>query len=209
MNKSIRVLIADDHSIMRMGLAALINSEPDMTIVGEASNGKEAIQLARNLRPDVVIMDLVMPKIGGTEATHVLLSDPPSDVQPPRVLILTTFGASSEIAQAIRYGAAGALTKDTATGRLVSAIRQVMSGERVIPKSIERLISTESAEALSDRQLEILRLAARGFSNKDIAERLDISLPGVKKHFSTIFVRLGAANRAEAVCIAGQKHLLG
>ena len=203
--KKIGILLADDHTLMRMGLSALIASEKDMEVVGEAENGREAAELARTLRPDVVIMDLMMPEMSGAEATRRILAENPA----ARIVILTTFGTSAELADAIANGAVGVLMKDTATDDLVGAIRAVAGGRKVIPERLLRFAREEgAAPRLSPRQLEILASVTRGLSNADIARQFDITEAAVKKHLTQIFERLGASNRAEAASIALRKQLL-
>ena len=203
--KRIGILLADDHTLMRMGLSALIASEKDMEVVGEAENGREAAELVRTLRPDVVIMDLMMPEMSGAEATRRILAENPA----AKIVILTTFGTSAELADAIANGAVGVLMKDTATDDLVGAIRAVAGGRKVIPERLLRFAREEgAAPRLSPRQLEILTSVTRGLSNADIARQFDITEAAVKKHLTQIFERLGASNRAEAASIALRKQLL-
>jgi len=204
MNK-IRVLIADDHSVVRMGLAALLGAEDDIEVVGEAKNGDEAVSQSLLLAPDVVVMDLVMPKKDGTAATAELREKLPS----AKVLVLTSYSASDNIAHAIEAGAAGALMKSAENETLVEAIRSVHAGRRFIPASIRRLISEDPpVPELSPRQREILSSITRGLSNDDIATQLGISRASVKTHILALFQKLGAVNRAEAVAIALRKQLL-
>ena len=205
MMKKIRVLLADDHTIMRMGLATLLESEPDMSVVGEAENGQVAVRLARELKPDVVIMDLMMPVLSGAEATRLIREENPN----VRIVVLTTFGSSAELALAVRNGASATLLKDTETADLVNVLRRVNEGKRVIPSNVLAMLDADAASAdLTPRQLTILQSITRGLSNADIAKQLGISEIGVKKHLQTIFVKLGAATRAEAAAIALRKHLL-
>lgn len=203
--KKIRILLADDHTIMRMGLATLLESEPDMCVVGEAENGKVAVRLARELKPDVIIMDLMMPVLSGAEATRLIREENPN----VRIVVLTTFGSSAELALAVRNGAAATLLKDTETADLVSVLRRVNDGKQVIPANIRAMLDEDTASAdLTPRQLTILQSITRGLSNADIAKQLGISEIGVKKHLQVIFTKLGAATRAEAAAIALRKHLL-
>ncbi len=203
--KKIKILLADDHRLLRMGLAALIASEKDMEVAGEAETGRAAIEAARTLRPDVVIMDLMMPELSGAEATKAIHAEMP-DV---KILVLTSFGTSAELAEAINAGAVGALIKDTATEDLVAAIRTVHAGKKVIPEKL-RVFAKDFAEApkLSTHQLEILESVTKGLSNADIARLHNLSEITIKKQLSTIFERIGAANRAEAVAIALRKQLV-
>ena len=203
--KKIRILLADDHTIMRMGLATLLESEPDMCVVGEAENGQVAIRLARELKPDVVIMDLMMPVLSGAEATRIIREENPG----VRVIVLTTFGSSAELALAVRNGAAATLLKDTETADLVNVLRRVHEGKRIIPAEVLAMLDENAASAdLTPRQLTILQSITRGLSNAEIAKQLGISEIGVKKHLQVIFNKLGAATRAEAAAIALRRQLL-
>ena len=200
-----RILLADDHMLMRMGLSALITSEKDMEVVGEAENGLQAVELALSLKPDIVIMDLMMPELSGAAATQRIHDADPAI----RIMILTTFGTSAEMAQAIANGAVGALMKDTATDDLVSAIRAIVAGKRVIPARLQKLVEEDNPLfSLSDRQLEILTSVARGLSNAEIARQFNLSEITIKKHLSAIFEHLGVSNRTEAAALALRKQLL-
>lgn len=202
---TIRILIADDHMLMRMGIAALFTTVTDMEIVGEARNGRQAVELADALRPDVVIMDLVMPELAGSEATR-LIHEAHSEI---KIVILTTFGTSSDLAKAVANGAVGVLLKDTVDMDLVSAIRLVISGNQVIPTHLLKQIEEDNAlNNLSERKLEILAAVAQGRSNADIARQFGLSEITVKKHLSAIFESLGVSNRAEAVALALRKQML-
>ena len=202
---TIRILIADDHMLMRMGIAALFTNVTDMEIVGEARNGRQAVELADALRPDVVIMDLVMPELAGSEATRLIHEAHPEI----KIVILTTFGTSSELAKAVANGAVGVLLKDTVDMDLVSTIRLVISGNQVIPTHLLRQIEEDNAlNNLSARKLEILAAVAQGQSNADIARQFGLSEITVKKHLSAIFESLGVSNRAEAVALAMRKQML-
>jgi DNA-binding NarL/FixJ family response regulator len=204
MNK-IRILIADDHAIVRMGLCTLLDAQEDFEVVGEAGNGEQTVARALKLRPDVVVMDLVMPKRDGVAATAELREKLPT----ARCLILTSFGTSKELKSALDAGAAGILLKSTANGKLVSAIRKIAAGKPVIADDVGQLIAEEPPiPELSPRQREILESLTRGLSNNEIALQLDISAESVKTHMTKLFEKLGAANRTEAVAIATRKHLL-
>jgi len=201
----IRVLIADDHKIVRAGLTALLGTEPDIAVIGLAVNGKDAIAQVKKLRPDVVIMDLMMPVMDGAEATEVIHHEHP-DV---RIVVLTTFGTSDGIAHALNVGACGALMKNAEEEELSSAIRAAVRGERRVSAEIELLLQNDPpAPELTPRQKSILDSMIRGLTNHDIAQQLSIRQDGVKDHINAIFTKLGAANRAEAVAIALRKHLL-
>ena len=203
--RKIRVLIADDHTVVRMGLSALLETEDDIEVVGEAKNGVEAIAEAKRLDPDVVIMDLMMPKMDGAAATAELHVRQPS----AKVIILTTFGTSDGIAHALENGALGAVVKGSEETELVPAIRKVSGGGRYVAADIRRQLSSDPpVPELTPRQKDILQSMTQGLTNKDIAQQLGIRPDGVNLHIIDILKKLGAANRTEAVAIALRKHLL-
>jgi NarL family two-component system response regulator LiaR len=205
MKNTIRVLIADDHTIVRIGLRTLLGAEKDIEVVGEAKNGEMAVKEALRLRPDVVIMDLMMPKMDGAEATAVLHERLPET----KVIILTTFGSSDGIAHAIESGAVGALMKTADDSALISTIRSVAGGKTVISPDIKRLLAEDPPiPVLTTRQAEVLQSMMRGLTNRDIAKQLGIRQDGVNEHVAAILAKIGAANRTEAVAIALRKHLL-
>ena len=205
MKDKIKVLLADDHAIVRMGLASLLGTKPDIKVVGEASNGEETVELAQRKSPDVVLMDLMMPHKNGVDATAELHERMPNI----KVLILTMFGTSPEIADALAAGATGALMKSVAKTDLVSAIRRVAAGERVLSPEIEQMLEEDSATpALSPRQRNILESISRGLTNNEISAQLDISLGSVKTHIERIFAKIGATTRAEAISIALRRRLI-
>lgn len=200
-----RVLIVDDHAILRMGLASLLSSKKDIEVVGDAANGPEGIRRAIELKPDVVVMDLMMPGMGGAEATARLLEKAPD----AKVLIITTFDTSDGIDRALKAGARGAIMKNCDFEELVDALRTVASGGSYIAPDVKRLFSNDPpAITLSPRQREILQSIARGLSNPDIAKQFGISIYVVKEHIAALFAKIGAANRSEAVAIAMRKNLL-
>ena len=196
--EKIRVLLADDHLVVRMGLAAIISFEKDLKLVGEASDGEEAVRKAAELRPDVIVMDLMMPLLDGASATARIRAANPG----AKVLVLTTFGGSEEMKRALEAGAAGALVKGAQKKDLLSAIRRIAAGERVVSAEIARAIEMLPSGELSERQVEVLRLAAKGFSNRDIAKMLGVGLDCIKEHLKLVFTRFNAATRTEAVAIA-------
>ena len=203
--KNIRVLIADDHAIVRHGLCALLGTERGIEVVGEAKDGNEAVARTKQLAPDVVIMDIVMPRKDGVEATVEIRAAVPS----AKIVVLTSFGTSDKISRAIEAGATGALMKTAEDRELLSAIRTVASGGRVISPAVRKLISTDPpAPELTPRQLEILQAMARGLTNKDIAKMFSIRTDGVNEHVLAILAKLGAANRTEAVATAIRKQLI-
>ena len=201
----IRILLADDHMLMRMGIATLVSTAKDMTVVGEACNGRQAVELAGSLRPDVVIMDLMMPEMSGGEATKAIHAAHPGI----KIVILTTYGTSAELATAVTNGAVGVLLKDKVEMDLLNTIRFVFEGNQVIPTRLLAQIEEDKAMGkLTDRQMEILASVAEGQSNADIALQFGLSAITVKKHLSAIFERLGVANRSEAVALAFRKQML-
>jgi NarL family two-component system response regulator LiaR len=206
MNK-IKVLIADDHSLFREGTRSLIEHEKDMEVIGEASDGEEAIKLVTRLRPHVVLMDIAMPRVNGIEATRRIKADYPATA----VLILTAYDNDQYIVALLEAGAAGYLLKNVSGNDLVNAIRAVHAGEAVLHPAIAQKVfsrfgatgresgdSTQLAE-LSEREMEILRLAARGLSNQDIAVRLFLSRRTVQAHLANIFRKMDVGSRTEAV----------
>ena len=205
MSNKIRILVADDHSIVRMGLVSLLETKDDLEVVGEAGNGETAVTKALKLTPDVVIMDLMMPKMGGAEATEAIHAQNPGI----KVLILTTFGTSDEISRALDAGASGAIMKSATNGELVSAIRTVAAGKRIIADDIRRQSKgNPMIPSLTPRQLEVLNSVSRGFTNREIADQFGISPESVKTHLKNIFARIGASSRSEAVAIALRNQLL-
>ena len=205
MNEKIKVLLADDHMFLRVGLSTLIDNKSDMTVVGEAENGREAVELTRKLRPDVVIMDLMMPEMSGAEATKVIHGEMPE----VKIVVLTSYGTSFEMSQAVANGASCALLKDATSEALITAIRDVHAGKKVIAPHLLKMSEEETGNArLTDHQLELLTAVTKGLTNHDIARQFGIAHVSVKKQLKTIFAKLGAANRAEAVAIAISKQLV-
>jgi len=201
----IRILIADDHSIVRMGLATLLEMEDDLELVGQSANGKAAVADAMRLMPDVVVMDLMMPVLDGVEATAAIMDKMP-DV---KIILFTTFPTSDLIAKALDYGAKGVVFKSAADTELVTAIRTVASGKPYISPSVAKLLASDPPiEPLTPRQSEILESISRGLSNSDIAKELGITPTTVREYTIALFQKIGAANRSEAVAIALRKHLL-
>jgi DNA-binding NarL/FixJ family response regulator len=204
---NITILLAEDHIIVREGTRELLQHQPDMKVVGEASDGEEAVILAKQLKPDVIVMDIAMPKLNGIEATKQIKKFRPATA----VLILTAYDTDQYIMALLEAGAAGYLLKSVRGNQLIDAIRAVYAGESVLQPSttrrvIEQLKAKASAEEeipsflpLSDREMEVLRLSAKGVSNKDIAETLFLSNRTVQSHLSNIFKKLAVASRTEAV----------
>ena len=201
----IKVLIADDHTIVRAGLTALLGTEKDIEVVGEAKNGAEAVSNAVELHPDVVIMDLMMPKMDGVEATKELLRKAPS----VKTILLTTYGTSDGIAHALRAGARGAVLKNADNSELAKAIRIVaQGGDYISPDIRQQLAADPPVPDLTSRQSEILESMVRGLTDRDIAQQLGLSPESVSEHVGAIRQKIGAANRTEAVAIAMRKYLL-
>lgn len=205
MKKPIRILIADDHAVVRRGLRSLIQTEKDLLVIGEASNGIEAVESTLRLKPDVVIMDLIMPKKSGAEAIAEIMAQIPET----RIIILTTFGTVDDMARAIESGAAGALLKTSDENELIAAIRTVAANGYAISSEVQQLMAENPpAPQLTSRQLEVLNSMSQGFSNADIAGQLGIKEFSVREHVAGIMAKLEASNRAEAVAIALRKRLL-
>jgi len=205
----IRVLLADDQALVRDGFRALIDREPDLTVVAEAADGVEAIALTRQHRPDVVLMDIRMPNIDGLTATQRVLSLP----SPPRVLVLTTFDRNEWVYEALRAGASGFLLKDVRGHRLTEAVRTVAAGEALLAPAITRRLIEEFVSrapvppaappaVLTEREAEVLRLLAAGLTNAEIAERLFVEHSTVKTHVTRLLTKLGLRDRAQAVVFA-------
>ena len=205
MKQSIRILIADDHAVVRRGLRSILQIEKDFQIVGEASNGIEAVEMARRLKPHVIIMDLIMPEKSGSEATAEILAKLPDT----RILLLTTFGTADDVAKALEAGAVGALMKTSDESEIIASIRTIAAGGHAVSQEIKCLIAENPpAPELTPRQLEILNSLSRGYSNAEIAEVFGISEFSVREHVANIMAKLDASNRAEAVATALRKNLL-
>ena len=201
----IKVLIADDHAIVRTGLSMLLEAQGGFDVVGEAENGSDAVRLTLRLKPDVVVMDLMMPEMDGIAATREIKAK----AADAKVLILTTSTVSDDLSRALDAGADGAIMKSAANAELVAAIRDIAAGKRTVSPEISRLISQDPPlPELTPRQKDILASMVRGLTNKDIARELGIRSDGVNQHIMAILEKLGAANRTEAVAIALRKHLL-
>jgi NarL family two-component system response regulator LiaR len=203
--KKIKVLIADDHAVVRSGLAAILDTEADIKVVGLAKNGAEAVETALAAKPDVIIMDIRMPVMDGAEATRELREKLPET----KVLILTSFGEADGVALALKSGAAGAITKTAEDAELVTVIRNIASGGKYISPEIEKLL-TESPPVpkLTPRQREILAYMTKGLTNVEIAKILRIRKDTVEEHVNLLLAKLYASNRTEAVAIALRKQLI-
>lgn len=217
---TIRVLLADDQALIRAGFALIIGSEPDLEVVGEAVNGREAVELARSARADVVLMDIRMPEVDGIEATKRIAAD--EDLAGVRILVLTTFENDDNVVLALRAGASGFLGKGVEPADLVRAIRVVAGGEALLsPKATRSMIgrflsqnepgplpTPEPLAALTEREREVLALAAHGLSNDDIAAKLYLSPLTAKTHVNRAMTKLGVRDRAQLVVIAYQTGLV-
>jgi DNA-binding NarL/FixJ family response regulator len=213
----VRIVVADDHEVVRAGFAALLNTQPDFTVLGTASDGAEAVQISRELRPDVVLMDVRMPGTDGIEATRQLASG----TGWPRVIILTTFDLDEYVYDALCAGASGFLLKDVTAERLFDAVRVVAVGEALLAPAVTRRLISEFARLrpaapassaavaeLTPRETEVLRLLAEGLSNPEIAGRLVITEETVKTHVSRVLHKLALRDRAQAVVLAYESGLV-
>ncbi len=201
---AIRVLIVDDHAIVRQGLAAMIENEPDMTVVGQAGDGQEAIKQYRQLQPDVTLMDLQMPQMNGADATLAICAE----FAHARMIILTTYDGDEDIYRALRAGAKGYLLKDAEPEALLNAIQLVYGGQQYIPSEVAaKLVQRLNIPELSDREQEVVRQMARGLSNHDIGAALNITESTVKFHINRILSKLGVSDRTQAVITALKRGL--
>ena len=201
----ISILVADDHKIVRMGLKSLFAAERNLAVVGEADNGAATVRQALRLRPDVIVMDLVMPKKDGVAATAEIHARLPET----KIVVLTSYSTSDTIAAALAAGAAGAVMKSADDATLLTAVRTVAAGQTFISPEVKGLLAFDPpAPALSPRQQEVLVSLVKGFNNTEIAAQLGISRTVVKEHVESLLVKLGAANRTEAAAIALRKHLV-
>jgi len=215
---AIRVLVVDDDPLVRSALTLMLGGQPDISVIGEAGDGREGVARARELRPDVVLMDIRMPGLDGLAATRELHSD----VEPPRVIVLTTFDADDHVVGALAAGAEGFLLKDTPPAEIVAALRKVAAGDPMLSPSVTRTLidrlrngstddrgatARQKLERLTERELDVARAVGRGLSNAEIAAELYLSVPTVKAHVSRVFEKLHATNRVQiAICVhdAGQ-----
>jgi len=203
--KQIKILTVDDHPLLRQGIAAVIQGEKDMLIVGEAANGREAIDMFRRHRPDVTLMDLQMPDLNGIDAILTIRGEYPQ----ARIIVLTTYEGDALARRALKAGVVGYILKDMIRTELLEAIRSVYAGNRYIPQKIASELAEHYAQDdLSEREIEVLREVARGSSNKIIASHLFISEATVKAHLGNILAKLGASDRTHAVSIATARGFL-
>jgi len=216
---NIQIVVADDHQVVRTGFAELLRTQRDFTVVGTASDGAEAVRICRELRPDVVLMDVRMPTMDGIEATRKLVGSQPDG---PRILILTTFDLDQYVYEALRAGASGFLLKDVSADRLFEAVRVIAAGDALLAPTVTRRLISEFAllhsapdtmsasalAALTPRETQVLRLVADGLSNPEIAARLFVTEETVKTHVSHVLSKLGLRDRTQAVVVAYESGLV-
>jgi DNA-binding NarL/FixJ family response regulator len=201
----IRIMVVDDHLVARAGLSTIINVQPDMEVVAEAINGQEAIEMFRKHLPDVILLDMNMPLMSGTEAANILRVEYP-DI---RMIALTTFGGDEDIRRALASGVRAYLTKDVMHDELVKAIRLVHAGKSYLPASISATLAAQpGGHDLSEREIEVLRLIVRGYANKQIAYALGIAVPTAKHHVSHVLNKLGVEDRMQAMAAAIQRGII-
>lgn len=204
-SRKIRILTVDDHPVLREGIAAIVATEPDMMVVAEAGNGREAIELYRAHRPDITLMDLQMPVMGGTEAIAAIRADFPN----ARIIVLSTYSGDAQAVRALDAGASGYLLKSMVRKELAETIRSVHAGKKRVPSEIAiKMAEHHSDDALTEREIEILRQVAAGNANKMIADNFSISEQTVKAHMRSILSKLGANDRTHAVTIALQRGII-
>ena len=214
---TVRVVIADDQGMVRSGFTTLLNSEPDIEVIGEAVNGAEAVSRAAALRPDVILMDVRMPVLDGLQATRQITAM----IDPPKVLVLTTFDLDDYVYQALRWGASGFLLKDASAEELANAVRVVAAGDALLAPGVTKRLIAEFARLgaprgpsrrqlgdLTERETEVLALVARGMSNAEIAGRLVVAEQTIKTHVSRILMKLGLRDRTQAVVLAYETGLV-
>ncbi|MBV8845514.1 MAG: response regulator transcription factor [Bryobacterales bacterium] len=202
---TIRVMCVDDHPLVRKGVASILANEPDMELVAEASDGREAVEKYRELHPDVVLMDLRMPQMDGTEATRAIRGENPD----ARIIALTSYDGDQDIYRALEAGVRGYILKEMVHTEVVKAIRTVQSGKRLMPPEVaERLSEYFPQVALTPREVEVLSFVARGLANKEIAHKLGTANGTIKMHVQNILEKLGASDRTHAVTIAIERGIL-
>lgn len=202
---TIRVLIVDDHAIVRKGLATIINRDPEMTVIAQAEDGQQAIDAFREYQPDVTLMDLRMPKMAGVEAIMAICAE----FKQARIAVLTTYDGDEDIYRGLQAGAQGYLLKDAKSGELLNAIRAIHNGQKYIPPEVgAKLLQRISNPELSERELKVLRLMAQGMSNQEIGTALSIGESTVKSHVNRIFSKLGVSDRTQAVITAVKRGIV-
>jgi two-component system NarL family response regulator len=204
-SSTIRVLIADDHSIVRQGLAAIINRDPEMTVIAQAEDGQQAIALFREYQPDVTLMDLRMPQVGGVKAITAICAE----FKQARIMVLTTYDSDEDIYRGLQAGAQGYLLKDAKPNELLNAIRTIHSGQKYVPLDVgAKLVQRISNPELSERELEVLRTMAQGMSNQEIGAALNIGESTVKSHVNRILSKLGVNDRTQAVIVSVKRGIV-
>jgi DNA-binding NarL/FixJ family response regulator len=216
---SIRILIADDQSLVRTGFRMILDAEPDLDVVGEAVDGREAVDKARAAKPDVILMDIRMPDLDGIEATRRIVAD--GGEAAPKILMLTTFDLNEYVYEALRAGASGFLLKDVPAEQLADGVRVVAAGEALLAPSVTRRLLSEFAqvrprdaapppafEDLTPRELEVFRLIARGLSNAEVAQELIVSETTVKTHVARVLMKLSLRDRIQAVVLAYESGII-
>jgi len=200
----IRILTVDDHPLLRKGIAALVNTEPDMKLIGEASNGQEAIEKFRSHRPDVTLMDLQMPGMNGIEVLDRILSEFPD----ARIIVLTTYSGDAQVLRALKAGARAYMLKRQVHRELLEAIRAVHVGQKRIPSDLAAELLVHAKDDLTPREIDVLQLIAAGKANKEIGDHLSIGEASVKSHVTNILSKLGANDRAHAVAIGLKRGII-
>jgi DNA-binding NarL/FixJ family response regulator len=216
---SIRILIADDQSLVRTGFRMILDAEPDLDVVGEAVDGREAVDKAKAAKPDVILMDIRMPELDGIEATRRIIAD--AGEEAPKILMLTTFDLNEYVYEALRAGASGFLLKDVPAEQLADGVRVVAAGEALLAPSVTRRLLAEFAqvrprdaapppgfEELTPRELEVFSLIARGLSNAEVAQELIVSETTVKTHVARVLMKLGLRDRIQAVVLAYESGII-
>jgi two-component system, NarL family, response regulator len=201
----IRVVLVDDHPIVRLGLQAMLDAERDITVVGQAASGEDGVVVVARERPDVTVMDLRLPGMSGPEAIAAIRRHQPA----ARIIVLTTYDGDEDVYRAVQAGACGYLLKGTLPERVLEAIRSVHAGERLIaPDVVARMAAGAAGPSLSARESEVLRLVAKGLSNKEISAVLFVTEDTIKHHLKRIFAKLGASDRTEAALMAAQRGII-
>ena len=204
-SQTIRVMVVDDHQVVRQGLVALINTEPGLMTVAEASDGQQAVEMFRQYRPDITLMDLRLPGMGGVDATRLIRQEFPT----AKIIVLTTYDGDEDIYRALKAGAQGYLLKGVSFDDLLDAIRTVHAGARRIPPAVaERLAERMAGQELTGRELQVLELIVKGRSNKDISTELSISEATVKSHINSLLSKLGVNDRTQAATSALQRGIV-